>query len=145
MSTSASAKNPQRSIIAIILVGIIALIAIAAPAVFFLQQSPSEDGSFAATTNNDRSADAAAKKFLEQYPVINVLPIIYAHYDEAYNYTEFRVDGGQFDDCSQDFCLKITDTTGGNFDFAKELITAAGHNPDDYELLYEYKPIVPLE
>ena len=140
-----SIKNSQLKIVLIVLLGLFALALIVTPAIFLLKNTPSENEDISATTNNDRTADAKQKAFLEKYPIINELPIIYAYYDEQYNYTEFRIDGGTFDECSKDFCLKITDTTGGNYDFAKELIKNAGFNPDDYELLYEYKPITPLE
>ena len=93
----------------------------------------------------DANADISSEMYSIDNPIVGILPIIYANYDEKWNYTEFRVDGGMFDDCSKTFCLKITDTTGGNREHALELIADKGFNPDDYEILYEYKPITPLE
>lgn len=130
------------TIIFIILSGVFALLAISIPA-FFLLNSPESESDPATTA--DRAADRAAKAYREAHPIIIALPIIYANYDESYNYTEFRIDGGEFPECSTDFCLKITDTTGGNYAHARELIKNSGYSPDDYEIIYEYKPITPLE
>lgn len=93
----------------------------------------------------DAKADYNSKTYVKKYPVIDVLPIIYAKYSDDYStYTEFRIDGGEFDDCPEKFCIKITDTTGGNYDFALDILHQKGFNPDDYKILYEYKPIEPL-
>ncbi len=92
----------------------------------------------------DYYAEKTANKYLSDHPITEKLPIIYANYDENYDYTEFRIDGGDFDECQNDFCLKITDVTGGNYDLAKEKIKDSGYNPDDYEIIYEYTPIQPL-
>ena len=93
----------------------------------------------------DAKANEDSKIYTIDNPIVEVLPIIYANYDEDWNYTEFRVDGGEFDECDEDFCLKITDTTGGNYDFALSLVREKGFELSDYEIIYEYKPIVPLE
>lgn len=97
------------------------------------------------TTIGDFLADQTADIYNKENPIVSKLPIIYANYDENYNYTEFRIDGGSFNDCESDFCLKVTDTTGNNLEHAKELIREAGFNPDNYQILYEYTPIIPLE
>lgn len=91
------------------------------------------------------TANLEAEKFAAKYSVISKLPIVYANYDQDYNYTEYRIDGGKFSDCESDFCLKITDTTGGNLDAAKERLKEQGINPEDYEILYVYMPITPIE
>ena len=104
-----------------------------------------EEDAMILTAIGDAEADADSTLYLEKYPIINVLPIIYANYDENWNYTEFRIDGGMFENCERDFCLKITDTTGGNYEKATKLIVENGYEPNKYEILYEYKPIVPLE
>ena len=82
-----------------------------------------------------------AANYQNKYPISLSLPIIYANYDKDYNYTEYRIDGGSFDACNSDFCIKITDTTGGNYEAALQKIRDAGFNPEDYQILYEYKPI----
>ena len=97
------------------------------------------------STIGDYQALKSADSYTANHPVIKDLPIIYADYDTQYNYTEFRIDGGKFDGCSSDFCLKVTDTTGGNLDFAKSLLAKKGIDPANYEILYEYKPITPLD
>ena len=93
----------------------------------------------------DAVANENSKNYLEDYPIVNALPIIYATYDEDWEYTEFRIDGGTFENCKQAFCLKVTDTTGGNLENALKLIREQGFSPEDYEIIYEYKPIEPLE
>jgi len=107
---------------------------------FTWYQSHPED-SLLLTKIGDYLSDQEASVYSKQNPVIQALPIIYANYDENYNYTEFRIDGGKFDGCKSDFCLKVTDSTGGNFNFAKTKIKEAGYNPDDFQILYEYKPV----
>ena len=97
------------------------------------------------TKIGDYETGITASLYAENYSITSVLPIIYASYDAEYNYTEFRIDGGSFSGCDTNFCLKVTDVTGGNLDLAKSKITAAGYNPDDYQILYEYTPITPLE
>jgi len=93
------------------------------------------------TSIGDYEAKLESEKYKSNYPVSTVLPIIYANYDEEYNYTEYRIDGGSFTGCDTDFCIKVTDTTGGNLDAAKQRIRDAGFNPDDYQILYELTPI----
>ena len=93
----------------------------------------------------DSTANENSRTYLERHPIIDVLPIIYANYDESWDYTEFRLDGGTFENCKHEFCLKVTDTTGGNLEKALTLIRESGFEPEDYEIIYEYDPIVPLD
>jgi len=93
----------------------------------------------------DANADIESKAYSEKNPIIGILPIIYAKYDDSWDYTEFRIDGGGFEECSRDFCLKITDTTGGNYENALQLIKEKGYNADDFEIIYEHKPVTPLK
>ena len=95
------------------------------------------------TQIGDYTADQESISYTDKYPITKSLPIIFANYSSS-GYKEFRVDGGSFDGCSSDFCLKITDTTGGNFELAKNKIKDTGFDPNDYQILYEYKPIQPL-
>lgn len=104
-----------------------------------------EDDDVLMSTIGDYQALKTADAYTANHPAIQSLPIIYADYDSQYNYTEFRIDGGRFDGCSTDFCLKITDTTGNNLDFAKSLLEQKGIDPAKYEILYEYQPITPLD
>lgn len=90
------------------------------------------------------NASVRALEFTKSHNAISKLPLVYANYDEHYNYTEYRVDGGKFSECVSDFCLKITDTTGGNLDAAKQKLKEQGINPDNYEIVYSYTPITPL-
>lgn len=96
-------------------------------------------------TIGDAIAHEEGSVYAAENPIIEVLPIIFAEYDANWNYTEFRIDGGKFDECNNPFCLKITDATGGNYEMALGLIREKGFNPDDFEIIYEYKPITPIE
>lgn len=104
-----------------------------------------EDDQMILNSIGDAEAHRDSTAYLLANPVIQALPIIYANYDENWDYTEFRVDGGTFENCTKDFCLKITDTTGGNYENAVKKIREAGFDPQNYEIIYEYKPIVELE
>ena len=95
-------------------------------------------------TIGDAEANADSASYREKYPIIEILPIQFVDYDKNWELTEFRIDGGMFDECEGTFCLKITDTTGGNYEKAIQMIKEKGFNPDDYEIIYENKPIVPL-
>ena len=97
------------------------------------------------TQIGDEEATKESEKYSKKYPIVKVLPLIYANYDDNYNYTEYRIDGGKLEGCKKEFCLKITDTTGGNEENAKRYIRENGYNPDKYEIIYEYTPIEPLE
>ena len=96
-------------------------------------------------TIGDALAGEESRSYFERYPIVQILPIVYANYDAEWNYMEFRIDGGDFDECEKAFCVKVTDTTGGNYDVALEMIREKGFSPDDYEIIYQYEPIVPLE
>lgn len=110
---------------------------------FSWYQNHPDDG-LLLTQIGDYLTDQEASSYSKKHPIMEALPIIYANYDKKYNYTEFRIDGGKFDGCNSDFCIKITDSTGGNLDLAKSKIKDAGFNPDDFQILYEYKPIQAL-
>ncbi len=93
-----------------------------------------------------RQATIDGNDFLEEYPIANFIPYTYVDYNSATNvWTEYRLDIGKFEGCKRDICIKITDSTGGNHEHALNLIRKNGYNPDDYEIIYEYIPITPLE
>lgn len=93
------------------------------------------------TSIGDYESKLEAANYNSKYPIMASLPVIYANYDDNYHYTEYRIDGGSFTGCNTDFCLKITDTTGGNYESAIQKIKDLGFNPEDYTILYEYTPI----
>lgn len=97
------------------------------------------------TKIGDSEADALAAFYSKKNPISDKLPLIVAEYDHDDNYIEFRIDGGKFDNCDQDFCLKITDSTGNNLDYARTKIRELGFEPNNFEIIYEYDPIIPLE
>lgn len=98
-------------------------------------------------TIGDAEAAQTAANYHELYPISKDLPIVVVEVDKTtYAWTEYRIDGGTFEECqNKDFCLKITDSTGGNKDAAYAKIRTSGYNPDDYEIIYEYVPIQPLD
>lgn len=94
------------------------------------------------STINDYYEALEQKEFLQKYPIIAILPLQIVEVDPTtYDWTEFRIDYGKFENCKTDFCLKITDSTGGNYDRALQEIRNHDFNPDDYEILYEYSPL----
>lgn len=97
------------------------------------------------TAIGDYEADLSARDFLSKNPILEYLPIIVAEYNQNNDYVEFRIDGGKFENCDSDFCLKITDSTGGNLDYARTKIRELGFEPNSFEIIYEYDPIIPLE
>ncbi len=86
---------------------------------------------------NEYEGQQQLKKIREKYPVMESLPMVYEKYFNSYTeYVYFRIDGGEYEDCKEDYCLKITDFSGGNHDRALQLMRDKGYNPDDYEILY---------
>ncbi len=78
------------------------------------------------------------KELRAKYPIMESLPIVFEKYFNNYTeYVNYRIDGGEYKECKSDFCLKITDYSGGNYDRALNLIREKGYTPDDYEILYE--------
>ena len=103
-----------------------------------------QDDALLLTSIGDYESHLKSASYAKKYPISTILPIIYANYDEAYNYTEYRIDGGEFPGCNSDFCIKITDTTGGNYDAAIQKLKETNFNPGDYQIIYEYTPIEEL-
>ncbi len=84
--------------------------------------------------NNEKEA----KDYLKKYPINKVLPIVIEGYsDDSSEYVSFRIDGGKFDDCKNEFCIKITDISGRNRALAEEAAKAKGYDLSDYEVIYE--------
>lgn len=108
-------------------------------------QHPSED--MILTTIGNYNSNKAADDYYIKYPISTVLPIVVVEVNpETYDWTEYRIDGStDFEQCKTDYCVKITDTTGGNYENALKKIRENGFNPDDYEIIYDYVPIEPLE
>lgn len=97
------------------------------------------------TSIGSRNATIKSTTYLADFPISAILPIEVVEVDpNTYDWVEYRIDGGKFDQCHREFCIKITDTTGGNHDAALEQIRAKGYNPDDYEIIYNYAPVQPL-
>lgn len=103
------------------------------------------DDAIILTTIGDYEADMLSSSFTEKNPISKELPLIVAEYNSNDEYVEFRIDGGKLEDCDRDFCLKITDSTGDNLEYAREKIRELGYNPNDFEIVYEYDPVIPLE
>ena len=104
-----------------------------------------QDDSILLTQIGDEEANKLMSESEQKYPILSDLPIIIDQYDAQYNYTNYRIDGGNLESCTHDFCLIITDTTGGNEEKAKNEIKNRGYSLDDYEIIYHYEPIAPLE
>lgn len=96
------------------------------------------------TTIGSKKAQQAADEYYKKYPIATVLPIVVVESNPEWR--EYRIDGGQFDNCQKtpDFCIVITDSTGNNRDRAIKNIQDKGYNPNDYEIIYKYEPIEQL-
>lgn len=105
---------------------------------------PNEDNLL--TQVGEKQAELESVKYSETNPISKILPIVYVDVDPiTYDWVEYRIDGGNFEDCEGTFCVKITDSTGGNEEKALEQIRMKGYDPDDYEIIYKYTPVLPLE
>lgn len=94
---------------------------------------------------NERLVNINANLYIKEHPIVNILPINIVEYNQQNNlWTEYRIDYGEFSNCKTNFCLKITDTTGGNYEKALDQIRNKGFNPDDYEIIYQYEPMEDL-
>lgn len=107
---------------------------------------PSED--MIVTRIGSYLAEQTADEYLKKYPVSSILPIEVVEYNQDQSlsgWVEYRIDGGQFKECKSEFCIKITDTSGGNRDHAIQKIHDQGFNPNDYEIVYEYTPVQEID
>ncbi|MDO4747355.1 MAG: hypothetical protein Q4A70_03405 [Candidatus Saccharibacteria bacterium] len=87
---------------------------------------------------NEYNGEQQTVQLVDKYPIMSAIPIVVEKYSNNYTeYVSYRIDGGKFADCEQDFCLKITDISGGNYERALENIRLKGYNPDDYEIIYD--------
>ena len=87
---------------------------------------------------NEHNGEVEVQSLFEKYPIMSVLPIVYEKYLNNYsNYISYRVDVGEFDGCKGEFCIMITDISGGNYDRALQAIRDKGFSPEDYEILYQ--------
>lgn len=97
------------------------------------------------TIVSDAQARIEAAAYLARYPITAILPLqVVEETDDKYVWRTYRIDSGKFTGCQGDFCVKITDETGGNRENALQKIRDAGYNPDDYEIIYQYTPAQPL-
>ncbi len=97
------------------------------------------------TAVSDAQARIASVEYLARYPITAMLPIqVVENANEKYNWHAYRIDSGKFEGCQRDFCVRITDESGGNRERALQKIRDAGYNPDDYEIIYRYTPVQSL-
>lgn len=86
-------------------------------------------------------ASTDGKNFLNKYPITQILPIaISENIPNSDQTRSFLINYGDSSTCKSNFCLLITDFTGGNQETALNLIREKGYNPDDYEVIYKYDP-----
>lgn len=102
-------------------------------------QDPKENKLYEQVT--DALASQQAAEYREKYPIVSLLPLSVVEVDkQTYTMKEYRIDVGEYNDCKTNFCLKITDMTGGNQEAAYAKLRDNGYNPEDYEIIYQYKP-----
>lgn len=88
---------------------------------------------------NDTKNTQEAESYVDKYPISKILPINVVEINPTtYAAKEYRIDLGKFDQCKADeFCIKITDRRGNNYEEALNMIRQKGFDPDDYEIIYE--------
>lgn len=97
-----------------------------------------EDSSYLLDIINEYKGEQQTVELKDKYPIMSDIPIVYERYLNNYTeYVSYRIDGGEYEGCEQEFCLKITDISGGNYERALKSIREKGYNPSDYEIIYE--------
>lgn len=91
---------------------------------------------------NPNNAPGDDPKKVEDYeaahPIIRDLPINYAKYDPSRKkYVSYKIEGGLFDGCKTDFCLKVIDYSGDGTAPALEKLREYGYNLDNFEIIHE--------
>lgn len=89
-------------------------------------------------------ADGEANKFINDYTklssITEKLPLTFSNtYDnETDEIISISIKWGEGSECEKNsYCLIITDFTGKNREKALSMISEAGYNPDDYELVFK--------
>lgn len=101
-------------------------------------ESMDEDNQNLLDIINEHKGEQQTVELKDKYPIMADIPIVFERYLSNYTeYVSYRVDGGKYDGCEQEFCLKITDISGGNYEKALDVIREKGYNPSDYEIIYE--------
>lgn len=96
-------------------------------------------------TDNDTAAKSFIKKYESIAGILDILPIVDKTpsengnlYGVRYEYDILTIkDGRELENCSQAFCLYITDTSGNKKDYALSIISKLGYDPNDYQIIYE--------
>ncbi len=89
---------------------------------------------------NEYHGEVQVEDLNKKYPILSILPIVYEKYLNNYTeYVSYRVDFGAYDECEGEYCVMITDYTGGNRERALTAIRNKGFSPDDYEVHYRRK------
>lgn len=87
----------------------------------------------------DSFAIIQSENYHTAHPIIDILPISVAEVNEVTQEIlhDYRIDYGEFEGCETDFCLKITDHTGRDYENALQYIRDHNYNPDDYQIIYQ--------
>ncbi len=86
----------------------------------------------------EQTGEEAVQSLNDKYPILSILPIVYEKYLNNYTeYVSYRIDFGEYDGCEREYCVMITDYSGGNRERALAAIRNRGFSPDDYQILYQ--------
>lgn len=86
----------------------------------------------------EHEGELETKKLTAKYPIMKDLPMVYENYTDGFTkYVSYRIDGGQYAQCKQEFCVKITDISGGSYETALKTMQSYGYSPSNYEIIYE--------
>lgn len=102
----------------------------------YYAQNPSESNRRQAVY--DATYQLNNDEYASQYPIVKILPYQDTDNRRGYNFTNYRIDYGKFDNCNSNFCIKITDNVSIYQDEAMEYLKSSGQNLNDYEIIYEY-------
>lgn len=102
----------------------------------YYDENPNESGRRQAVY--DANYQLYSDEYTAKYPIVGSLPYQNTDDRRGYDFTNYRIDYGKFDNCKSDFCLKITDNVGIYQDEAMNYLRSSGQNIDDYEIIYEY-------
>ena len=105
---------------------------------WYIEHSDDERISTSLELINEQNGEAKLEAIQNKYPIFSVLPIVYDKYTNNYSeYTSYRIEGS-FDECGNgEFCLIITDVSGGSYEKALQAIRGYGYSPEDYEIIYK--------
>ncbi len=98
------------------------------------ENNPKESSLFATVT--DAQASQTAEDYYKEYPISEILPYSFADIVDDFP-INYRIDGGKFNGCESDYCIKISDKSGYSYEYALNYIQENGYDSNKYQIIYE--------